>query len=234
VIERSGQPALDVGCGTGRLLLDYIAPGVEIEGVDNSPEMLALCRRKAAALGLRPVLHEQALERLDLPRSYRTILVPSSTFQLVLDETDAAEALRRLRVHLAPGGTLVMSLMTLDGPTAPGEWRLVREAARPEDGLRVRRWARTTYDPASQLESTEDRYEVLDGERVVASELHVRSPATRSYTRAQAVAMLGDAGFVDVRLTRGFTERPAAPGDTLFCAFGLRSEADQAAPGSGA
>ena len=226
VIERSGQPALDVGCGTGRILLDYLAQGIEIEGLDNSPDMLAICRRKAAVLGLQPVLHQQELERLDLPRSYRTILIPSSTFQLVLDQADAAEALRRLRAHLAPGGTLVMSLMTLEGPPALGEWRLVREAVRPEDGRLVRRWGRTAYDPASQLESTEDRYEVLDGERVVASELHARSPATRSYTQAQAVAILGAAGFVDVRLTSGFTEQPAAPADTLFCALGRRAEAD--------
>jgi SAM-dependent methyltransferase len=43
VIRQAGEPALDVGCGTGRLLLDYMADGVDVDGVDNSPEMLALC-----------------------------------------------------------------------------------------------------------------------------------------------------------------------------------------------
>jgi SAM-dependent methyltransferase len=51
-IRQFGEPALDVGCGTGRLLLDYLAQGVDCDGVDNSPEMLALCRQKAAQLGL--------------------------------------------------------------------------------------------------------------------------------------------------------------------------------------
>src|SRR5215210_3745151 len=78
LIEQSGQPALDVGCGTGRILLDYLAQGIEIEGVDNSPEMLALCRRRAAELGLAPVLYQQEMDELDLPRRYRTIVVPSS------------------------------------------------------------------------------------------------------------------------------------------------------------
>ena len=224
VIERSGQPALDVGCGTGRLLLDYLAQGIRIEGVDNSPEMLAICRRKAQALGLQPVLFEQALERLDLPHTYPTILVPSSTFQLVTDQSYAAEALRRLHAHLAAGGTLVMSLMKLGGPPQPGDWKLLGQATRPEDGRLLRRWGRVTYVPESQLQSTEDRYEVLEGEVVVASELHVRSPATRSYTQEQAVAMLRAAGFVAVRLTSGFSEQPALPADELFCAFGCRSD----------
>ena len=35
VISRAGQPALDVGCGTGRLALDYVASGLDVDGVDN-------------------------------------------------------------------------------------------------------------------------------------------------------------------------------------------------------
>ena len=66
-IRESGEPALDVGCGTGRLLLDFLGEGIDIDGVDNSPEMLALCREKAEALGLRPTLFEQQMESLDLP-----------------------------------------------------------------------------------------------------------------------------------------------------------------------
>ena len=42
LIRRFGEPALDVGCGTGRLLLDYLAEGIEIDGLDVSPDMLAL------------------------------------------------------------------------------------------------------------------------------------------------------------------------------------------------
>jgi ubiquinone/menaquinone biosynthesis C-methylase UbiE len=57
VIERAGQPALDVGCGTGRLVLDYLVAGLDVDGVDNSPEMLALCREKADALGRAPRLY---------------------------------------------------------------------------------------------------------------------------------------------------------------------------------
>jgi len=65
-IAQSGQPVLDVGCGTGRLLLDFLADGIDADGVDNSPEMLARCRQKADTLGLRPRLYEQPMEALEL------------------------------------------------------------------------------------------------------------------------------------------------------------------------
>lgn len=219
VIARAGQPVLDVGCGTGRLLLDYLTDGIEIEGVDSSPEMLALSRAKAAERHVQPVLYQQPMEDLQLPRAYRTILVPSSSFQLITDPAAAGEALRRLYAHLAPGGVLVMSFMSVIPATGAQEWHLTGDAAR-DDGTRVRRWSRAAYDPEQRLEHTETRYEVLRGGEVVHEEHHVRSPATREYSQEQVRQLYEDAGFTRILLTSGFAWNPATETDTLFCALG--------------
>jgi ubiquinone/menaquinone biosynthesis C-methylase UbiE len=230
VIRASGQPALDVGCGSGRLLLDYLARGIDVDGVDISPEMLELCRQKAEQGGLKPALFQQEMETLDLPRRYRTIIVPSSSFQLLTEPATAAGAMKRFFDHLAPGGMLVMPFMVLWTGSAlvdsvevvEGEWKQVAERARPEDGALVRRWSRSTYDLAGQLEHSEDRYEVRRGDEVIAYEEHRRSPATRWYTQEQATTLYRQAGFDDVRLVSGFTWQPAKPDDTLFCVMGMR------------
>lgn len=217
IIRRYGEPALDIGCGTGRLLLDYLSQGIVIEGVDNSPEMLALCRQKAARLGLEVTLYEQHLERLSLPRRYGTILIPSSTLQLLTEPQAALEALRRVRAHLTAEGAVAASIMTLWQTGEPLYSETKRTATRPEDGALVRHIAKAWYDPATECESTEDLYQIIspDGQ-ILAEELHRRSPATRSYTQDQARALFAQAGFSRITLYSQFTFSPAQPTDRLF------------------
>jgi SAM-dependent methyltransferase len=219
-IERFGQPVLDVGCGTGRLLLDFAAQGIDVDGLDNSPEMLALCRQKAERLGLSPRLYEQYMETMALPRKYRTILIPSSSLQLVIDPAMATQALQHLRAHLEAGGALVVPFMTLwqEGDPLESEWK--KSVVRPEDGATIRRVTRSRYDPGTECEDTEDLYQVIVAGEVVAEEQHRRSPATRSYTQAQARALFEGAGFTSVRLYSEFTFEPVKADDSLFTVIG--------------
>jgi ubiquinone/menaquinone biosynthesis C-methylase UbiE len=224
-IEKFGQPVLDVGCGTGRLTLDYLAQGIDIDGVDNSPEMLEICRQKAQAQGLSPQIYEQWMETLVLPRQYRTILVPSSSFQLLLDEEKARQAMERFYAHLLPGGALVMPFMLLWKPGDPletGAWELSAEKTRPSDGALFRKWSRARYDLEAQLEHTEDRYQKLVHGHVVLEEYHLRTPATRWYTQAQAAELYRKAGFKQVDVLHGFSLEPVLAEDTLFTVVGIK------------
>jgi SAM-dependent methyltransferase len=219
-IEASGQPVLDVGCGTGRLLLDYLAEGIDIDGVDVSPDMLALCREKAEALSLAPTLYQQSMDSLDLPRRYRTIIVPSSSFQLVLDPAAALRTMERFLAHLEPAGTLVMPFIVF-GPAdeAGTDWIRERERA---DGAVIRKHASYTYDPITQLESTDELFEVVLDGQVVQSERSVRSPATRGYTVEQAVHLYESAGFEVERVVADFTDEAYTRGVDIFTIFGCR------------
>ena len=127
VIRKYGQPVLDVGCGTGRLLLDYHQQNIDIDGVDNSPEMLAICQQKADQLGLQPKLYEQYGEAQCLSRKYQTILIPKSSLQLVIEPHTHEQAIKRLFDHLRQGGVLAASIMTLwqEGDPLESEWEQV-------------------------------------------------------------------------------------------------------------
>jgi len=75
-IAHSGQPALELGCGDGEPLLDLVAQGLDVEGVDSSPDMLEGCRLNATKRGVQVTLHHQSMESLSLPRRYRSIFLP--------------------------------------------------------------------------------------------------------------------------------------------------------------
>jgi ubiquinone/menaquinone biosynthesis C-methylase UbiE len=225
LIEQSGQPVLDLGCGTGRLLLDYMADNVDVDGVDNSREMLALCHQKAQKLGLQPNLYEMEMALLDLPRTYQTIIVPSSSFQLVTDKDAAAKAMIRFYKHLKPRGVLAMSFFVIrwdKGEVLEKDWKLLAEETRPEDGAVVRKWSSFRYEVAEQLQHTEDRYEITLNGNVIAFEHHRRSPAVRFYWQEQARELYETAGFTNVQIYREFEWKPATPEDSAFTVVGER------------
>jgi ubiquinone/menaquinone biosynthesis C-methylase UbiE len=224
VVKKYGPPVLDVGCGTGRILLDFMQQGIDIDGVDNSPDMLALCREKAEKLNLKPTIYQQEMHELSLPRKYQTILVPSSSFQLLLDAALPLIAINRFYEHLLPGGVLAMPFMTLWKQGNPLESEFTREAIRPEDGVTVRRWQYSRFDPDTDLEDAIDRYEIIRDGKVIASEEHKQSPATRSYTQEQAVALYQKAGFRDIQVFHEFTFEPVKPEDETFCVLGIKLE----------
>ena len=108
-IELFGQPALDLGCGVGRLLLPLLRAGLDVDGCDISGDMLRYCRDKATAQGLEPRLYQQPMHALDLPRKYRTIYICSS-FNLAGSQDNGLATLRRCFAHLLDGGALLLNI----------------------------------------------------------------------------------------------------------------------------
>jgi SAM-dependent methyltransferase len=222
-VKKFGQPVLDVGCGTGRILLDFMGQGIDIDGVDNSPDMLTLLGQKAEKSNLHPIVYQQEMTALSLPRRYQTILVPSSSFQLLLDPASPPLAMRCFYEHLLPGGNLAMPFMALWKEGDPLESKFTREVIRPEDGAAIRRWSYSRFDPETGLEHTIDRYEIVKNGQVVQSEEHRQSPATRSYTQTEAIALFEQAGFKDIQVLSEFTFEPVKPTDTLFSIIGFKA-----------
>ena len=210
LIEKYGQPVLDVGCAAGRLLLDYAEEGIDIDGLDVSPEMVALCQQNVARRGMSVTVYEQSMADLRLPRKYRTILVPSSSFQLLTTREEAEEAMGGFRLHLEPGGGLAMPFMVIwrEGEPVDTGWRAKAEAARPEDGAVVRRWSRDVFDPEERVDRSQDRFEVVKDGKVLMTEEHQRS-FTRWYSQEEALGFFRQAGFVNLRTFRGFSDAPA-------------------------
>ena len=106
-VVAEGQPALDAGCGAGRLLVPWLRSGYDVDGCDVSEDMLDRCRERARGEGFEPTLWAAPLHELRAPRRYRTI-VCCGTFGLGSTREQDEAALRLLRDALEPGGTLIL------------------------------------------------------------------------------------------------------------------------------
>ncbi|MBN2704919.1 MAG: bifunctional demethylmenaquinone methyltransferase/2-methoxy-6-polyprenyl-1,4-benzoquinol methylase UbiE [Deltaproteobacteria bacterium] len=100
-------PFLDVACGTGdvALALRAKAPRVEIVGVDFSPEMLELARKKSAAAGAGLQLRGAAAEALPFADNYFELLTIAFGIRNVVDREQALAEFYRV---LKPGGRLAV------------------------------------------------------------------------------------------------------------------------------
>ena len=227
IIEQDGQPALDLACGAGRLLLPLLSAALDIDGCDISPDMLAYCREAAARQGLTPRLFEQAMHDLDLPRSYRTIYICDS-FGLGGRRDHDAVALQRCYEHLVPGGTLVFShYLPNDDPRRWPFWlpeqRQQLPEAWPEEGTRKRtasgdeielRARAVDLDPMEHRLTLEMRAGLWREGRLVAQE--DRLLQENLYFRNEILLLLADAGFAEVSVRAGYSVRQPTADDTML------------------
>jgi SAM-dependent methyltransferase len=206
----AGGPVLDLACGTGRILLPCRQAGLDVDGLDLSPAMLARLRQKAAALGFEPALHEASMAGFRLPRRYALIMITFNAFVHNLTTEDQLATLNACREHLLPGGQLVFD-GAFPGPAwiaAPsGTREMEMEIAHPETGLPVRIWDTRTFDRVKQLQYSFNEIEMLDATgKVIAT--HPSKTIIRWIYKAEMELLLRAAGFARWQILGGFDGRP--------------------------
>ena len=104
VCSRATGTVLEVAIGTGRNLAFY-PEGVRITGIEISPAMLALARKRAADLGVQAELVEGDAQQLPFDNaSFDTVLCALSLCTI----PDHARAIAEMARVLKPGGTLLL------------------------------------------------------------------------------------------------------------------------------
>ena len=105
---------LEVGCGTGRILLPIARAGAAITGIDESKHMLERCRAKLAAepaaVRARVTLAQHDMRDFDLAEKFGLIIAPFRVIQHLTTVDDQLRFLDTVARHLAPGGRLVFDV----------------------------------------------------------------------------------------------------------------------------
>ena len=106
-LERGGR-VLELGCGTGRILIELLAAGIDAVGVDRSLPMLQRLQRDAGARGIVPSTAQMDLRQLAVSGPFRIILAPYSLITYLTDPAVATEVLDRLGQLLETDGRIIV------------------------------------------------------------------------------------------------------------------------------
>lgn len=224
----SGGPVLEVGCGSGRILIPTARAGVAITGVDPSEAMLRVCSSRldgeSAAVRDRVTLLRADMRSLDLGREFPLITLPFRPFQHLLTVEDQMAALEILGRHLTADGRLILDLFnpSLEALTARNLGEEI--AGEPEfstpDGRRVVRAHKfLAKDLFRQTVDVELLHDVThpDGR----AERLVQAFTMRYLFRFEAEHLLARCGFAVESLWADYDRSPIGsktPGELIFVA----------------
>lgn len=201
--KNCGGRTLELGCGTGRVLIPTAVSGFEITELDLSPYMLDICRNK---LAMQPEVVRKSAELVqgnitdfNINDVFSLVTIPFRPFQHLITGEEQKACLGCIHRHLSPGGLLVFDVFNPDparlvpNPQFIEEFQEFPETTLP-DGLKFRRTSRTAgYHHELQYNDVELIYYVTypDGQ----SERLVQSFPMRYYFRYELEHLLENCGF---------------------------------------
>lgn len=164
------RPVLELGCGTGRILLALAEEGFSVTGVDASEGMLALCSSHAAQRGLqdRIRLVKDDMRAAPPAGSYCLALIALNTFAYLRTTADQLAALRNVRQALSDRGMLIVDLTPpLPHLLPPSDNEVLHQGTYhdPETGVLVHKLVTGYARPSEQLHPVRLMYDLegLDG-----------------------------------------------------------------------
>ena len=207
-------PVLELGCGTGRVLLPIARQGIACTGIDASPAMLDVLRAQDPPENLRLV--EGRMQDFELGgERFALIFSAFRVFQHLYSVEDQLSCLERVRAHLAPGGGFAFDVFVprLD------RMAIVEEPEAEDVRFRqgedeIARYVSVRRVQAEQMMDVRMRYErVRDGE-VMGEDVVTFS--MRYFFRYELEHLLARGGFDNVELCGDFDGRPFAADATSF------------------
>jgi len=226
--KESGGPVLEVGCGTGRVLIPTAQAGVEIVGLDLSPHMLEVCRGRLKAeseeVRSRVQLVQGDMRQFELSRTFRLVTLPFRPFQHLTTVEDQLACLGCICRHLAEAGRLILdvfnpSLESLARQNFGEEISEEPEFSMPDGRRVIRRHKIVSRDAANQINYVELIYYLTHPNG--RQERLVQAFPMRYLFRFEAEHLLARAGFEVEQLYADYDKSPYGskyPGELIFVA----------------
>jgi len=211
--RQSGGPVLEIGCGTGRILLPTAREGIEIHGVDNSAPMLAILKESLArdqpGVRDRVSIHAGDMRDFRLGRRFPLVTIPFRPMQHMYTVADQVRALTTAATHVQNGGILAFDVFYPKFERLPlgiGEEQLEAEWS-PEPGTVVRRFCRRdSFDKIRQSFTITFIFRVYRDGQLTCEEQETLSMSYYTYPHLRALFLL--AGLRPIAEYGSFAKTP--------------------------
>jgi SAM-dependent methyltransferase len=219
---------LEVGCGSGRVLIPTAKAGATIVGIDGSPRMLERCaaslERESQIVRSRVTLVHADMRNFDLGRTFALITIPFRPFQHLLTVDDQIACLTSVRRHLAEDGRFIVDLFNPSLELlVKTELGLEIETEPPfslPDGRRVQRRSKILrHDRFNQVTDHELIYYITSADGRVERVVHPFS--MRNTFKFEMEHLLIRLGFTIEQVYADFDRSPFGskyPGELIFVA----------------
>ncbi|WNV87668.1 class I SAM-dependent methyltransferase [Umezawaea sp. Da 62-37] len=175
----AGSTVLELGCGTGDVLLPLARGGARVIGVDSSADMLAhferLLRDEPDEVSDRVTLIRETLPDVPSTGPVDAVILPNDIVSHLVDDAAVDRLFANIHSVLAPDGLLVLDIAEFDvvelGSIAAAPHGLTRpHGFFPYTGDRhLRVEEHVAYDRAASVLDSVMRYEVLEADATVGS-----------------------------------------------------------------
>lgn len=116
--ERMGSPVLEIGCGTGDILIAVAKRGIIADGIDLSPRMIHYCTKRLevvdTALSSLIQIWEADMRAARYDKVYSGVFVPYHALYHLLSAQEIVMTLERIWNALKPNGVLAFDIFVLD------------------------------------------------------------------------------------------------------------------------
>ena len=113
MMNNGTEHVLELGCGTGRVLVPLVEYCEYIHGIDISEAMLAICREKLQKENVtenRARVDAADITDFDLSRKFDLIIAPYRVFQNLETDDKVNGFFKCIRKHLAPDGRCILNV----------------------------------------------------------------------------------------------------------------------------
>lgn len=214
-LSQIGGRILEAMVGTGRLLIPLLEAGLNVEGIDSSDDMLAVCRNNCTSRGLNPVLYQGSVENLNLPSKFSAIVVSFGSFMLLEKRSAAVAALQAFARHLEPQGKIFIDLeLPVEDFKTENIVKQLSPIECPDGSVIIMQFS-SRIDWLNQLNMSMIRYEKWKDGQLIATEL--QNFPLHWFGRDEFFLCLKENGYKDITLCANYTDgiQPSSHKDTL-------------------